>query len=266
MQLTVINQNALFSLSNDQWIALNRWIGDIITLGNNTYQQYPSTFPSSFHTAVVCSQLWTTSTFFSIDEMAGNVCNYANTAIVNFTVILNAFNALAPNAEIPTSLQNQTAQAINQLSNSTTALYSQFLPIMNELVALQNSFIQVDSDWVSNPIQYSGICEFIAFTDYLPIPPSANPSDIRNFISDFVNQFVQVFQQFEGAWLALKNDLSAAIATPINVTNSFLASLDIKNSILHWSVLLNEISSFSIVLKEAKALWINPGQQTPWQP
>ena len=265
MQLTVPNQNALFSISNDQWIALNRWIGDIITMGNSTYQQYPNTFPPAFPTAVSNGQLWTTSTFFAIDQMAGNVNTYSTNAIQSFNAILSAFNALPPNSEIPVALQNQTTAAITELSNSTSALYSQFSPVMTALQAFQNAFIEVDNQWLANPTQYQGLCGFIVFTDYLPIPPDANPQDIRDFISDFFNQFVVIFQKFEGVWLALKNDLAAAVAAPISVTNSFLAGLQIQNSILDWTNLQNETSAFSLVLTEAKALWINPQEETPWQ-
>jgi hypothetical protein len=265
MQLTITNQNALFSISNDQWIGLNRWIGDIITEGNLIYQQYSTGFPPSFPTAVACGQLWSTSTFLAIDQMASNVCNYSTSAIKNFSAILSAYNELAPNAEIPLELQNQTTDAITELCSKTSTLYSQFSPVMEALVAFQNSFIQVNSEWTANSNQYQTFCEFIMFCDYLPFPPGSSSGDIRDFLIDFFNQFVVIFQQFEGAWLALNNDLSAAASSPLSVTNSFLASLDLQNSIHDWTNLQSETSSFSVVLTEAQALWLNPDEQTPWQ-
>lgn len=267
MQLTQTNQNALFSLSNDQWIGLNRWIGDIVTSGNRLYQSYPSQFPPSFPQAVTCCQQWTASTFSNIDQVASSVLTYSESAINNFSLIQSAFSKLGPADPIPAQLQQQTNDAISELCANTKSIYALFTPVLNDVVSLQNSFTDVDNEWLAatNTNQYFEFCGFIMMCDYLPIPPGASGNDIRDFIADFFNQYINAFQLFNGAWQALESDLSNATSSPIIVTNAFLASLDIANAINNWQNLQNEVSGFSVIKTEAEALWINPDQESPWK-
>lgn len=265
MQLTNINQNAIFNLSNDQWTGLNRWIGDIITSGNNLHQQYPAQFPPSFPEVVTCSQQWTSTTFENISQIITNMHQYAADAITNFSSIQASFNKLAPGSSVPSSLQQETVDYINGLIGKTNALCGEFQPIMNDYDNLVDNFIKIDNQWNANPEDYFEFCGFIMFCDYLPIPPGSSAQDIRTFLSDFLNQFINIFQTCEGGWLALKNDLSAAALSPINVNNAFLASLDLGICINDWQNLQNNASGFAQIVTEAHALWKNPDVQSPWE-
>lgn len=65
--------------------------------------------------------------------------------------------------------------------------------------------------------------------------------------------------------MALKNDLSAASTSPVNVTNSFLASLDLKICISDWKTMNNKAKDIPQIVTEAHSLWINPYFECPWK-
>lgn len=265
MKLTNWNQNVLFDLSNDQWIALNRWIGDITTEGNTMYKKFPNGFPPSFQKIIISCQRWTTSTFSNINEITTDVENYATSAIGNFSSIQASFDKLPSNAPVPKQLQKETKTAISDLTNKTDKLYSKFQPILTDFKVLSENFTKLNEQWTSNPEKYSAFCDFILFLDYLPIPAGGGSEGISTFLSDFLIQYILIFEICEGGWLALKNDLSAAALSPINVNNAFLASLDLGICINDWQNLQNNASGFAQIVTEAHALWKNPDVQSPWE-
>ena len=262
MKLTVKHQDELFTLPNDNWMFINHWIGELITTGKLEYGERPNDFPPAFVDAVNLSEEWTTTTFNQIERLAECIVTYTRQAINNWQFINEQVERLPRGSRVPSSLQMAIENELANLKDATDQICRQITSIAKAVNTLQSSFAQTAAQWKKNQREYEGFCDFIAFADYLPIPPGTSDSRMCSTILAISMTFVHLLEALERAWYGLKKDLSGISRHPTNIDLPFVLSLDINNAINDWRTIRHRAEAFPLVKKEALAFWHIPDNKT----
>ena len=265
MNLTVKNQDELFALPKENWLLINRLVGELITTGKLEYGEKPNSFPPAFVDTVNLSEEWTRTTFGQIEQLAEEIVRYALQARDNWQVINRQLAEVPRGGLIPPSLQTAVDNELTQLKGATDQICRQITPIDQAVITLQSSFIQTATQWKSNQRKYQGFCDVVASAEYLPIPPGASNNSMCRTILAIPMALVHLLDALKGAWQGLSKDLSCVVSHPFDIDLPFVMSLNIANAINDWQRIINRAEGFPQVTKEAMAFWHIPDNGMPWK-
>ncbi|HEY5820511.1 MAG TPA: hypothetical protein VIT20_00955 [Propionibacteriaceae bacterium] len=211
---------ALFTVSAADWAAIDQRVQAVVRLSGIAGQV--SQYLPQFEALVRVCEVWRDHTSSAIKSAAGALVAYCDQALVDFGTLQSE---LAGGPLTPT-LQGQVVATVTALSTRTSVLDQQF-KVVADAVA---DFVQV------NQGVDAAVDAFVARLgpQWRSILPQATRVDA-------------VAGHVRGIWAALSADLGALVSEPIDVTQQFIATLEIKEALLAWAQLRTEAAAFSSV-------------------
>ena len=109
----------IFTIPASDWTMINKRVGEVLAaqIIQKSIAEYLPDYPALLSSSI----LWQQSTFSGLIAEAGDLANYAGTAITNFTR-LNAKVNQVVGSTVPESLKDETMTLLKNLASDTTPL------------------------------------------------------------------------------------------------------------------------------------------------
>ncbi len=207
---------SLFTVPDADWAAIDQRVESAINLSPIADQV--TQYLPQFKTLVEACRRWRSSTFPQIGSSAQSLSNYCDRALPTFQSVQQALSGpLTP------EVQRQVVDALTSLSQWTMPLNDKFHTVSAEVADFYEINRAVDAQ-VDQYVQRLG-------TDWRSILPETTRVD-------------DAAGRVRGVWQALSADLNSLVSEPIDVTDGFIASLQIESALLGWTDLRSEAQAF----------------------
>lgn len=221
----------LFTISTDQWTAINKRIGSVLAIEGITLiisQDLPG-YPD----LLLSSKQWVASTFNGLILNSGAIAGYANTAITNFTDLNNEVKKIVGNT-VPLAVQEQTRAVLGQLLADTSSIVGNADQLAKELRIFLTANKVVDAEIALN--------KKILDSFWAPL-------------GIIITNVEAAAGAVTGTWSAILDDLKNTVASDLNVTLPFIESLDIDAALISWQDIKSEAAAFPANMSNQENYW-----------
>lgn len=207
---------ALFTVPGEDWAAIDQRAEAAIGLSGIAKQV--TQYLPGFEALVQACQAWHTRTRPVIGTAAHSVVRYSDVAIAQFQQVRDAVSGpLTP------QVQQQVIDALAALSQHTTPLNEQFHQVSSQVADFADVNRAVDAQ-VNRYVSALG-------QEWRSVLPQTDRVD-------------NAAGRVRGVWQALSADLNALVSERIEVTDQFIASLEIDVALAGWADLRAEALSY----------------------
>ena len=235
LKLAGASTSQIFTIPPADWTAINKRVGCVLaaqqiqTIVTESLPGYPALLASS--------RIWTGVTFAGLIAQAKALAEYAASAITSFSG-LNQSIQQVPDGIVPDTLKQLTTDTLRKLAVATSPLAEAFNTLGRQVMDFLDANRIVDAQLTSKEAEKLG-----GFW-----------TPVGNNIARLENANGHVM----GDWRAITADLAATLASPIEVTSTFIESLEIDAAIACWRNVRDEAAHFSIVVTGQQQYWSNP--------
>ena len=222
---------SLFTISTDQWTAINKRIGSVLAIEGITLiisQDLPG-YPD----LLLSSKQWVASTFNGLILNSGAIAGYSNTAITNFTNLNNEVKKIVGNT-VPVAVQEQTRAVLDQLLADTSSIVGNADQLAKELRIFLTANKVVDAEIALN--------KKILDSFWAPL-------------GIIITNVEAAAGAVTGTWLAILDDLKNTVASDLTVTLPFIESLDIDAALIAWQDIKSEAAAFPANMSNQENYW-----------
>ena len=207
---------ALFTVPEADWTAIEQRVQSAINL--SAIADQVSQYLPGFKALVEACRRWRGSTYVAIGVSAQELVTYCKQALQTFGQLQAALaGPLTP------AVQQQVVDALTALDRQTQPLNDRFHQVSGEVADFAEINRAVDAQ-VDAYVKKLG-------QDWRSILPETTRVD-------------NAAGRVRGVWQALSADLNALVSEPIDVTEEFVASLQIQSALLGWANLQSEATAF----------------------
>jgi hypothetical protein len=207
---------ALFAVPGEDWAAIEHRVDSAISLDGISHEV--SQYLPGFEALVRVCKAWRAQTRPGINESAQSLVRYCGVAITQFEQLRTAVaGPLTP------QLQQQVRDTLNALSQQTAPLSAQVQRSSGQVADFADVNAAVDAH-VNQYISMLG-------PEWRSILPQASRLDNASGL-------------VRGVWQALNSDLNALVTQQLDVTDQFIASLEIDSALAGWGNLRSEAEAY----------------------
>ena len=226
----------LFTIPTGDWTMINKRVGIVLLAAD--IQDYISQYIPGYKDLLKSSQLWQSSTFNNLIKQSQALAEYASTAIDGFSRLNQRVKEIVKtNSFVPEDLKSQTLLLLNRLNEETLGLAGQFNISSAQVITFLNNNVVVDSQMSASKGKF----------DVFWAPISQNITSLESAAG-----------LVTGEWQAISDDLKNTLSVTIDVTLTFLESLNIDAAIVCWQNVLTEAQAFPTMVAGQEQFWTNP--------
>jgi hypothetical protein len=212
----------LYSLPANDWHLINQRADIVVYAGPQAADIAPEL--PAFPALLESSTRWKQSTFGALTAQAQALAGYAATAIQNFSSLDTEVKAASSTGIVPDSLKQLTLSCLQKLAADTAPLASASSTLSAEVLRFLNDNIAVDAQIAAQKSSFGIFWPSVQAT--------------ITALEDAAGLMV-------GEWRAITDDLTATLASPIDVTMPFLESLNIEGALVSWQNVQAEAGAFA---------------------
>ncbi|MBD2752515.1 hypothetical protein [Spirosoma validum] len=226
----------LYTIPASDWTLINKRVG--VILEAQPAQAFITQYLNAYPALLRSSLLWQQTTFNSLVDLSHQLANYADKAIVNFCSLNEQVKAVSKGDGVVTDeLKQLTKSLLQQLAADTTPMASSYKLVSTQVLNFLNDNVAVDSQIAAHKDQLGNL--------WAPI-------------GEQITLLENAAGLVVGEWQAITADLTNTLASPIDVTMAFLASLNIEAALVCWRSIQAEASAFPSMVAGQQQYWTNP--------